>query len=212
MARIPNEHALGAAARQDDIARITALIESGADVNGAAPKTGYTPLMWAKSAVATRTLINAGASVHARDQQGHTPLMWVISKNNVPDQAAQIAQELIDAGADVNVRDDNGKTPLYWARFHRDRLREPRLQRIAEQLVSILKNATDNLVARRQTHLETLATIADQVGEFELAIARMANDPAMDVSQAPELLGRAGNGLGDVRELLRQARRDVIEH
>ena len=32
-------------------------------------------------------------------------------------------------------------------------------------------------------------TIDDQVGKFELAIARMANDPAMDVAEAPELLG-----------------------
>ena len=46
--------------------------------------------------------------------------MWVISKNNVPDQAARIAKELIDAGADVNARDDNGMTPLDWARFHED--------------------------------------------------------------------------------------------
>ena len=64
---------------------------------------------------------------------------------------------------------------------------------------------------RRQAYLETLETIADQVGEFELAIARMANDPAMDVAEAPELLGQDGNRLGDVREMLRKARRDVIE-
>ena len=32
-----------------------------------------------------------------------------------------------------------------------------------------------------QAHLETLETITEQVGEFALAIARMANDPAMDV-------------------------------
>ena len=50
--------------------------------------------------------------------------------------------------------------------------------------------------ARRQAHLETLDTIANQVDEFELAIAGMANDPAMDVGGAPELLGRAGNRLG----------------
>ena len=125
--------------RQDDIARIKVLIESGADVNGPAPKTSYTPLMWAKSPEATRTLIHAGASVHIRDQQGHTPLMWVISKNYVPDQAARIAQELVDAGADVNARDNNGMTSLDWARLHRNRLREPRLRHIAEQLVSILE-------------------------------------------------------------------------
>ena len=40
----------------------------------------------------------------------------------------------------------------------------------------------------------------------------MANDPAMDVGQAPaELLGRAGNRLGDVREILRKARRAIIK-
>ena len=65
--------------------------------------------------------------------------------------------------------------------------------------------------ARRQVDLDTLGTVAEQVGEFELAIARMANDPAMDVGQAPELLGRAGNRLADVREIPRKARRDVIE-
>ena len=65
--------------------------------------------------------------------------------------------------------------------------------------------------ARGQVHLETLETLAEQVGEFEIAIARMANDPAMDVGQAPELLGQAGNRLGDVGERLHKARRDVIE-
>ena len=57
----------------------------------------------------------------------------------------------------------------------------------------------------------TTSNATVQVGEFELAIARMANDPAMDVGQASELLGQAGNRLGDVREMLHKARRDVIE-
>ena len=55
--------------------------------------------------------------------------------------------------------------------------------------------------ARRQADLHTLGTVAEQVGEFELAIARMANDPAMDVGQAPELLGKA-LGLGSATEKL----------
>ena len=71
---------------------------------------------------------------------------------------------------------------------------------------------TDTPAARREAYLETLDSVADQVGEFELMVARMANDPAMDIADAPELLGRAGNHLGDVREMLRKARRDVIEH
>ena len=62
-----------------------------------------------------------------------------------------------------------------------------------------------------EVHLDTLDTIAEQISEFELAVARMANDPAMDFGEAPELLGRAGNRLGDVREMLRKVRCDVIE-
>ena len=61
---------------------------------------------------------------------------------------------------------------------------------------------TDTAIARRQAHLETLDTIANQVGELELTVARMTNDPAMDIADAPGLLGRAGNRLGDVREML----------
>ena len=64
---------------------------------------------------------------------------------------------------------------------------------------------------RHQIHLETLETIAEQVGEFELAVARMANDSAMDIGEASELLGRSGNRLGDVCEMLRKVRRDVID-
>ena len=56
--------------------------------------------------------------------------------------------------------------------------------------------------AQRQAHLERLETVAEQIGEFELA---------MDIGNAPQLLGRAGNRLGDVREMLRKARRDIIE-
>ena len=39
----------------------------------------------------------------------------------------------------------------------------------------------------------------------------MANDPAMGIGEASELLDRAGNRLGDVREMLRKVRREVIE-
>ncbi|MCY4458814.1 MAG: ankyrin repeat domain-containing protein [Albidovulum sp.] len=135
------------AVRRDDINRIEALITAGADINGATPGTGYTPLMWATSAEATRTLLHAGASVHARNREGLTSLMWAISRNNVPDEAALIANELIDAGADVEARDNNGQTPLNWARRHRDRSREPRLRQIAEELVSVLQATADTCSA-----------------------------------------------------------------
>jgi len=47
--------------------------------------------------------------------------------------------------------------------------------------------------ARRQIHPETLGIIAEQVGESELADARMVNDCTMGAGERPELLGRAGN-------------------
>ena len=59
--------------------------------------------------------------------------------------------------------------------------------------------------------LETLAAIAEQVGEFEFAVVRMVNAPATDAGEAPELLGRIGDRLGAVREKLRKVWRDVIE-
>ena len=59
--------------------------------------------------------------------------------------------------------------------------------------------------------MSTASACIQQVGEFELAIARMAYDPAMDVGQALERLDRAGNRLGDVREILRRTRGDAIE-
>ena len=130
------------AVRDDDIPRIRELIRSGADVNAAHNRTGYTPLMWVQSVPATKALIDAGAKVDARDRRGHTPLMWVISKNKVPIDAAQIAAEIIDAGADVEARDDDGKTAQDWARRHRCRLRELRDQRMAEQLVTYLQTET----------------------------------------------------------------------
>ena len=119
------------------------LVVQLSDRVGASRWTGYTPLMWATSAEATRTPVYAGASGHARDRDGHTPLKWAISRNNVPDEAARIANELIDAGADVKARDNRGQTSLYWARRQRDRLPEPRLRKIAEELVSILRAASD---------------------------------------------------------------------
>jgi len=67
--------------------------------------------------------------------------MWVISKHNIPDQAARIAKELIDAGADVNAKDNKGMCPLDWAWHHRNRLRDLPVVRIAEELVFTIEAA-----------------------------------------------------------------------
>jgi len=126
-----------AALRRDDVPRVRALIELGADVN-ARDRSGYAPLMWAGSSAATKALVDAGAHVDARDRQGHTPLMWVISKSNVPADAAAIATTLIDAGADLELKDREGNTALDWASVHHSRLRETRHRLVAEQLLAVL--------------------------------------------------------------------------
>ena len=148
--------------RQGDICRTKVLIASGADVNSATPRTGY------------------------------TALMWVISKYNVPDQAVQIAKELIDAGADVNAKDNNGMSALDWARFHRDRLCEPRSKRIAQQVVSILESAVDPLRRLEAAGFtrEQAKAIGDYVSELlAKAILAEAEDATdRDSSQIDVLL------------------------
>lgn len=56
--------------------------------------------------------IEAGASVHARDQRyGGTALMWAAGRNTDP----RVVSALIEAGASVNARDSNNGTALLWA-------------------------------------------------------------------------------------------------
>ena len=64
---------------------------------------------------------------------------------------------------------------------------------------------------RRRYHLDSLEDIVTQVGAFEITVARLANDPAMDVDQVPQLLVRARNQLGEVRETLRNTRCEVAD-
>ena len=83
--------------------------------------------------------------------------------------------------------------------------------RIGTDIESLRTCPDSASTARCHIHLETLAAIAEQVGEFEFAVVRMVNAPATDAGEAPELLGRIGDRLGVVREKLRKVRRDVIE-
>ena len=63
---------------------------------------------------------------------------------------------------------------------------------------------------RRRFHLDSLEDIVTRVGAFEITVARLANDPAMDVGQVPQMLVRARNQLGEVRETLRNTQCEVV--
>jgi hypothetical protein len=54
-----------------------------------------------------RLLLQAGASVKARDYDGNTPLHGAYE--------AEVAEELLKGGADVNARNKNGETPIFAA-------------------------------------------------------------------------------------------------
>lgn len=54
-----------------------------------------------------KDLLNAGASLEARDRDGWTPLHWIAFKDRVT-----VANVLLEEGAQVDSRSDNGKTPL----------------------------------------------------------------------------------------------------
>ena len=60
--------------------------------------------------VLTKSLLDQGAGVHARDEKGHTPLHYAAWEN-----ASETAEVLLNSGADVKARDEKSATPLHSA-------------------------------------------------------------------------------------------------
>ncbi len=101
-----------------DLERISALLNSGADVNATirsaenfSSEWGATPLHLAardgRRDIAD-TLLRAGANARAADARGATALHWGCG-------SSEIASILASAGADPNARDVAGRSPLHWA-------------------------------------------------------------------------------------------------
>ncbi len=104
-----SEPALVAAARNDDVRTVRALLAKRADVNEAAPD-GSTALLWAaynSNVDMARALIAAGARVDAANHYGITPLFQASRAGDAP-----LIGVLLAAGADPDAAQSDGVTPL----------------------------------------------------------------------------------------------------
>jgi ankyrin repeat protein len=96
------------AIRNNDLAKLQALLKGGADPNVSDPRGGATPLMYAAavgSTAAMTLLLDNGAKANATNATGATALMW---------GATDITKVrlLLSRGADVNVASQRGRTAL----------------------------------------------------------------------------------------------------
>lgn len=117
-----------------DLAKVRALLDAGAKVDGRASDAHYTPLMAAcveGEPGIVQLLLERGAQVEARVQRipirpekeyGVTALQLLVSTR--PAFAPRIAKMLLDKGADVNARNKYGggiySTPFTRAFYHKD--------------------------------------------------------------------------------------------
>jgi ankyrin repeat protein len=99
------------AIRENDLARLQALLESGADVNAGDPRGGSTPLMHAAlvgSVESMTLLLGHGANVNAVNTSGATALMMSVTDIDK-------VRLLVGRGADVNIATRRGRTALLLA-------------------------------------------------------------------------------------------------
>jgi len=102
------------AARNGDLAEISALIKAGADVH-TRDKDGWTALFWSTLSGCKKTvsaLIDAGACVNAVDDEGWTALMHATYEGR---DGIGAATTLLHAGANVNAQNKAGRTALMLA-------------------------------------------------------------------------------------------------
>ena len=116
-------------ARTGDLAKATAAISAGADIN-ASNELQSAPLhvaVFNGHIDIARLLIDKGAKVDPRNKHNATPLHWAASRGRI-----DIARLLIEGGADPNARDDSRYMPLDYA-----------LQARSSDLITLLQPTVD---------------------------------------------------------------------
>ena len=132
--RTPDDAALDgtllAAAAGASTEAVQMALDNGASVH-ARGASSETVLFFVTQAGVAQLLIDAGASVDARNNYGMTPLHEQVIRGRIA-----IARLLLEAGADVNARDERGWTPLQW-------VENPPwgVTQASEDMVTLLKDA-----------------------------------------------------------------------
>ncbi len=101
------------AVRNDDLARVQALLKDNPDLALSKDKIGRTALQWAAildRKEISQVLLDYKADINARDSAGMTPLHFAILQGYKDE-----VQLLLDNKADVNAGDITGATPLQYA-------------------------------------------------------------------------------------------------
>jgi ankyrin repeat protein len=99
------------AVRAGDLAKVSALIAAGADVNERDRAGSRTALHWAAKGAnrpAMEVLVAAKADPNIKDRQGRTPLWGAVETD------LETVKFLVEKGANVNARDQIQSTPLLW--------------------------------------------------------------------------------------------------
>jgi tetratricopeptide (TPR) repeat protein len=98
------------AARDGNLAGVTAALKEGADINAKMPPIGRTALIWASEqghVEVVKLLLEKGANVDEKNFTGGTALMAALEQGQT-----EILKLLLEKDADVNIKNVYGVTPL----------------------------------------------------------------------------------------------------
>ncbi|HYP08618.1 MAG TPA: ankyrin repeat domain-containing protein [Bryobacteraceae bacterium] len=174
---------LHAAASSGDVATTNYLLSLGADIHTKV-HFGATPLHYgARWPAVVKTLVTAGASVHATDDRGVTALMMAPSWPfpNLP-SGAEGVRALLGSGADPRAVDNDGSTALIAAAtcFDTEALRE--LLRAGADANTRTKHGQTALGMFRMTASQRLSW-ANYVWALFLPSERKARESSVEIEQ-----------------------------
>jgi ankyrin repeat protein len=178
------------AIRDNNLAKLEALLKGGADPNVSDPRGGASPLMYAAAVGSTGAmtlLLDSGAKANATNATGATALMWA---------ATDIAKVrlLLSRGADVNVASQRGRTALQSAARSDN----------SAAIVRLLLAAGADAKAVDGAKANTLhaATLGNDIDTIRLILDAGADVNAADFAGFTPLLNAAANRNLDAIRLL----------